>query len=262
VSDESVALSLVIPAYNEMHRLPPYLAAVRTHLWNRYGARHEAIVVDDGSSDGLEQYLAAQRAGWLQLQALRHDHNQGKGAAVRSGVLASRGELVAFADADGATPIAEEPKLAEAIHAGADVAIGSRLLAAVGIQRSRNLARGLAGRAFATIARQWLGIDVRDTQCGFKMFRGQVARQVFALVREPRYLFDLEVLALAKRLGYRIAEVPIRWQEIPGGHLNLVRDLPGILGDLWRLKRRLHGQLATGKRAEEPLHQASEGSCR
>jgi len=232
-----VALSLVIPAYNEARRLPPYLSAVRIHLDASYGEDYEVIVVDDGSQDGLAEFLRASASCWPQLRWLGHDQNQGKGAAVRSGVLGSRGELVLFADADGATPIEEEGKLAEAIRGGADLAVGSRLLARAGVHRSP--ARGLAGRLFAAVAGRLLRIPVQDTQCGFKMLRGDAARRLFALVREPRYLFDLELLALATRLGYRIREVPIRWQEMPGGHLHLVRDLPGILLDLWRLRRRL-----------------------
>jgi dolichyl-phosphate beta-glucosyltransferase len=242
VSADRIVLSLVIPAYNEVRRLPPYLASVRTHLDARYGGDYEVIVVDDGSDDGLGDFLVRRTVDWPQLRWLRHLHNQGKGAAVRTGVLASRGSLVLFADADGATPIDQQRRLAEAIDEGADLAVGSRLVAAPDVKRSRSRARGLAGRLFAAAARWLLGIPVRDTQCGFKMFRGEVARRIFSLVREPRYLFDLEVLALASRLRCRIAEVPICWQEMPGGHLSLVRDLPRILFDLWRLHYRLRGQ--------------------
>jgi dolichyl-phosphate beta-glucosyltransferase len=233
----NVALSLVIPAYNEARRLPPYLASVRAHLDASYRQDYEVIVVDDGSNDGLAAILESSAREWPQLRGLAHEVNRGKGAAVRTGVLASLGELVLFADADGATPIDEQAKLGEAIRGGADVAVGSRLVAADGVRRSRT--RGLAGRLFAAVAGRLLRMPVRDTQCGFKMFRGEAARRLFSLVREPRYLFDLEVLALASRLGYRVREVPVRWREMPGGHLKLVRDFPGILLDLWRLRQRL-----------------------
>jgi len=237
VPAHNIALSLVIPAYNEAQRLPPYLASVRIHLDASYGKDYEVIVVDDGSDDGLAEILEASARDWPQLRRLKHDENRGKGAAVRTGVLASLGDLVLFADADGATPIEEQGKLAEAIRGGADIAVGSRLVAAADVNRSR--ARGLAGRLFAAVAGRLLRMPVHDTQCGFKMFRGEAARRLFSLAREPRYLFDLEVLALATKLGYRTCEVPIRWQEMPGGHLQLVRDLPGILLNLWRLRRRL-----------------------
>jgi dolichyl-phosphate beta-glucosyltransferase len=236
---ETISLSLVLPAFNEAGRMPPYLDAVRKYLDQQYPARYEVLVVDDGSTDGLDRFLEEVAAGWPQLRCLRHPHNLGKGAAVRSGMQAARGELLLFADADGATPIADEARLAEAIRQGADLAIGSRLLSGRGTRQSRSLLRGLAGRLFALLARRTLRLKVRDTQCGFKMFRGDAGRRLFALVRESGYLFDLELLALAQRLGYRIAEVPINWTEIPGGHISLARVLPRVLVGLPRLRRRL-----------------------
>jgi dolichyl-phosphate beta-glucosyltransferase len=236
---ETLALSLVLPAYNEAARLPPYLAAVRKYLDSRYADRYEVLVVDDGSTDRTADMLQQAAREWPRLRATANPKNEGKGAAVRSGVLAARGELVLFADADGATPIEEEARLCAAVHAGADVAIGSRLLADAGTRRSRAWLRGLAGRMFAAVARRMLRLSVRDTQCGFKMFRREVGQRVFSLVREKRFLFDLEVLALAQRLGCKIVEVPIRWTEIPGGHLSLAREFPRVLVQLWRLRRRL-----------------------
>lgn len=232
-------LSLVIPAYNESHRLPPYLASVRAYLDSRYGSRYEVIVVDDGSSDGLAECLYARQADWPQLIVLQHTTNRGKGAAVRTGALASRGELVLYADADGATPIEEESRLAAAIRAGADVAIGSRIARSDDVQRERRLGRGLAGRLFAAVASWLLGLSVSDTQCGFKMFRGELGRRLFARLEETGYLFDLELLALARRGGHRIAEVPIHWTEIPGGHFRPGRTLPRIVYDLLLLRSRL-----------------------
>jgi dolichyl-phosphate beta-glucosyltransferase len=235
------ALSLVLPAYNEARRLPPYLAAVRRCLDDRYPNQYEVIVVDDGSTDGLGQVLDRLAADWPQLRAIRHPANRGKGAAVCTGMLAARGDLVLFADADGATPIEEENRLAAAIGAGADVAIGSRLASDADRQCSRRWYRGLAGRLFAAVARRLLKLPVRDTQCGFKMFRGEAGRRIFARVHESGYLFDLEVLVLAERLGLRVAEVPIRWTEVPGGHFSPARELPRVLVRLWKLRRRLKG---------------------
>ncbi len=239
-----MALSIVLPAYNEARRLPPYLDEVKQYLEQCYTGAHEVIVVDDGSCDGLGDVVEAWRAGWPALQVISHPVNHGKGAAVRTGMLAAGGQRLLFADADGATPIAEEAKLRAALEAGADLAVGSRLLAAP-CPRRRARVRGLAGRLFAAWARWWLRIPVRDTQCGFKMFRREAACELFQRGSEPGYLFDLELLALAHRLGYRIAEVPVAWTEIPGGHLSLVGVLPGIIPAMWRLRRRL-GELEDG----------------
>jgi len=237
-----ITLSVIIPAYNEARRLPPYLASVRQYLDAHYPGGYEAIVVDDGSRDGLPDVLSALRADWPELAVMRHPDNRGKGAAVRTGMLAARGELLLFADADGATPIDQEAGLSQAIAAGADVAVGSRLVAAPGVIRRRTRLRGLTGRLFAGLARWWLGISVRDPQCGFKMFRGEAGRRLFSLSRETGYLFDLELLVLADRLGYCVAEVPVNWTDVPGGHLSLRRELCRILFGLCRLRRRLSGR--------------------
>ena len=238
-----ITLSLIVPAYNEARRLPPYLASVREYFDAHYPDGYEVIVVDDGSGDGLPDVLSALAAAWPELVVMRHPANRGKGAAVRTGMLAARGELLLFADADGATPIDQEAKLSEAIAAGADVAVGSRLVAASGtlgvVTRRRTWVRGLTGRLFARLARWLLGISIRDTQCGFKVFRGEAGRKLFSLSRETGYLFDLELLVLADRLRYRVAEVPVNWADVPGGHLRLTSELGRILLGLWRLRRRL-----------------------
>jgi dolichyl-phosphate beta-glucosyltransferase len=234
----AIALSLVIPAYNEAQRLPAYLGSIREHFDRCYAGRYEVIVVDVGSRDGLQELLAAATADWPELALMEHSANRGKGAAVRTGVLAAHGELLLFADADGATPINQEGELCNAIRAGADVAVGSRLVPGADVIRRRTWVRKLTGRWFAGFARRWLGISVRDTQCGFKMFRREVGRRLFSCTTESGYLFDLELLMLAERMGYRIAEVPINWSDVPGGHLSISSELGRILTGLWRLKRR------------------------
>jgi len=234
-----LALSLIIPAYNEARRLPIYLPSVREHLDDRYSDRYEVIVVNDGSRDDLSDALAPIQSDWPQLAVLRHAKNQGKGAAVRTGMLAARGRFLLFADADGATPIEEEVKLASALEAGVDIAIGSRYVTDIDVSRQRAFRRGVAGKMFAGLARRLLQINVRDTQCGFKMFRRPAGRELFENLRETGYLFDLELLALAVRFGYEIVEVPINWSEIPGGSMNVLRESPRMLLGLLRLKKRL-----------------------
>jgi len=233
----NLALSVILPAFDEARRLPSYLEAIRAYLAGG-DQPCEVIVVDDGSRDATAAVVADMARQWPQLRLLRHTRNQGKGAAVRTGVLAAEGELLLFADADGATPIEEISRLDAAIAAGADMAVGSRLVPDADIQRSRHWYRGLTGRLFAATARRLLGIEIRDTQCGFKMFRTEAARRLFAAVAEERYLFDLELLLLAQRLQLKVIEVPIRWHEVSGGHMHPLAELPRILAGLWRLRRR------------------------
>ena len=234
----AVAFSLIIPALNEADRLPPYLAEVRSHLDTQFGGDYEVIVVDDGSTDGLPSAIEEQLPSWPQLTTIRHPRNQGKGAAVRTGMLAARGATLLFADADGATPIAEECALRAALERGADVAVGSRLVAAAGVARRRTWGRAIIGRGFAWMARLLLPVAVRDTQCGFKMFRGEFGKRLFGLARENGYLFDLELLMIADRLGCRVVEVPVNWCDRPGSRLHLRRDWWKILTGLWRLRCR------------------------
>ena len=240
----SINLSLIIPAYNEAQRLPRFLESVRSYLADRYPCNHEVIVVDDGSADATTDVVQAFREQWPQLRVIAHSQNQGKGAAVRTGMLAADGDVLLFADADGATPITEEERLRSAINAGAHVAIGSRLVGAQEVVRQRNWRRAVAGRAFARFARWMVPVSVRDTQCGFKMFRRDAARRLFLMSHEQGYMFDLELLALADRLGYRIAEVPINWTEMPGSKLSMTREWKNILAGLRRLRRRLNSLTA------------------
>ncbi len=236
---EPLQLTVVLPAYNERHRIGRYLESIRLYMEAHYPDGYEVIVVDDGSTDGTAELVEQMGAGWPSLRLIRHEHNQGKGAAVRTGVLAGRGKRILFADADGAAPIDQEVRLAEAIAQGADIAVGSRLLPCHSQQVVRRKSRGLFGRMFAALARRVLRLPVRDTQCGFKMFRAEAAQDLFHHVQQRGYLFDLELLGLAVRRGYKIAEVPIRWTDVPGGHFHPLRQLPRILFDLLRLWFRL-----------------------
>lgn len=234
----SLTFSLIIPAYNEADRLPPYLDQVRAHLTSLFPDSHEVIVVDDGSTDGTREHVAGMSAGWPALQLVCHAKNQGKGAAVRTGMLAAHGQVRLFADADGATPIREETRLRAAIQDGADVAVASRRLHAPDVARQRARFRGLVGWSFTAFAHCLLPTGVRDTQCGFKMFRGEAAERLFAMSQENGYVFDLELLVLARQLGYRVAEVAVNWKEMPGSKLHMAREWRKILAGVWRIRRR------------------------
>lgn len=232
-----LTVSVVIPAYNEAQRLPPYLEAIREHFDHDLVGCYEVIVVDDGSTDGLADQLKTTAETFPQLRIVSHPQNRGKGAAVRSGVLAAQGRYVLFADADGATPIEEERRLRTRLQSDADIAIGSRRVASAEVARNRHPLRGLVGKSFAGLARRLLGLSVRDTQCGFKMFRQEVAAKLFPQMRETGYYFDLELLILADRYGYRVKEVPINWADQPGSRMSFAREIGHMIGAFRRLRR-------------------------
>ncbi len=232
------ALSIVIPAYNEARRLPPYLQAIITYLNQRQLAT-EILVVDDGSSDETATLVGQFAAAHPMVRLIRLPQNQGKGAAVRAGMQAAQGGLRLLADADGATPIQELERLEAAIASGADLAIGSRTLASRD-RRYRVAARPhrtLMGNLFNRMVRR-LGIgNIHDTQCGFKLFRDTVAEDLFSVARVDGYGFDLELLHVAQRRGYRIAEVPINWADQPGSKVRVLRDGLRMLREMLAVRR-------------------------
>jgi len=230
------------------------LASLRAYLDASDLGAYEVIVVDDGSVDGTSVVVRACMPHWPQLTVLRRDVNLGKGATVRDGVLATAGRLIAFTDADGATPIEEEAKLRSEIDRGADIAVGSRMLGTGSADRTP-LRRGL-GSVFAWIARRALDIPVRDTQCGFKMFRREVALRLFVPCNEDGYTFDLFTLALGHRLGYRITEVEVRWREIPGSKIRFFRDVLRMTAGLVRIRRVLGSRISLGWSGTEPSGRA------
>jgi dolichyl-phosphate beta-glucosyltransferase len=245
-------LSVILPAFNESQRLPPYLHHIRGYLAGCFNERYELIVVDDGSQDGMPAVLNELRRGWSQLMVLRHERNRGKGAALRTGMLAARGKLLLVADADGATPIDEERKLRTVLEGGADIAFGSRWAPRTGVDSQRSWHRQWVGRAFALLVRGLLHLPVHDSQCGFKMFRRRVGRRLFHLCREPGYLIDVELMVWAHELGYRVVELPIRWTEMPGTKVRLFRDGWHMLRGLPRI-RRLSERVREQKTSEAQL---------
>lgn len=233
-------LSLLIPVYNEAERFPPYLQHIKDHF-SRIGITYEIIVVDDGSTDGMTTSLEGFSAAWPELRIVRHGHNQGRGQAIRTGHAAARGDIVLVADADGATPIGEETKLRAALEHGADVAIGSRVIRQEGVSRIRVFHRCIMSKVFALVVRLLVRVPARDTQCGFKMWRRKVGKDVMALCQDKRWLLDLEFLAVANRLGYQVAEVPVSWSEVSGSKVRLVRDSCRMFWGLWKIRRSVRG---------------------
>jgi glycosyltransferase involved in cell wall biosynthesis len=217
-------LSLVVPAYNEERRITDSMRHIGEYLAVRPFSS-EVIAVDDGSAPAgrvaVEAAVAGLPSGVLGRVA-RHGTNHGKGAAVRTGALAAKGDYVAFIDADLATPPEDLTALLQALDAGADVAVGVRRQPDGSDMRSRRgLARRLAGYGYARVTRLLLMPDVADSQCPLKAFRRDSARQLFSLQRIETWAFDAELLYLAHKLGLRVQQVPVTWHAVGGSRLRL-----------------------------------------
>ena len=231
------SLSVIIPAYNEENRVRPAIDA--TFSWAAAsGFDVEVLLSDDGSRDGTLKAAQSLAGNRPQLRALSGPH-AGKGAAVRRGMLAATKEAVLFMDADQAAPASEVEALWPALEAGADVVCGSRALPESKILVPQPGARSWAGRSARGLIRLSGLTHVRDTQCGFKLFTAQAAKNIFSKVTIDGFAFDLEVLGLAKRLGLRVVEAPIRWSHKEPSHLSLKRDLFRIALEVLRLAWRL-----------------------
>lgn len=230
-----IALSVVIPAYEEERRLGPTLDAVLGYLDTGEAGPSEAVeivVVDDGSRDGTAALVRERAERDRRIRLISLPQNRGKGAAVRTGFLAARGDLVLFSDADNSTPIAELRKLRRAVDAGADVAIGSRALPESDVRVRQHAVRQRMGETFNAVVRVIGGLEVRDSQCGFKLFRRATTLQVFERQRLDGFAFDVEILHVARRLGLRIVEVPVTWINSPDSRVRIWRDPALMLRDV------------------------------
>ena len=237
-------LSIIIPAYNEEHRLPESLDKIIAFLQNRdYPA--EVIVVDDGSTDNTVGIIEGFMARYPFVSIIKNDH-RGKGYAVRTGMLAAQGTYVLFSDADLATPIEEVDRLLVFLKDGYDIAIGSR--EGLGAQRINEPGyRHLMGRVFNLLVR-WVAVGgFQDTQCGFKCFRREVAQDLFqrvqlygaqaGLVKGGMVTgFDVEVLCLARKRGYKVKEVPVQWYYGANTKVNPLLDSVRMFMDVLRVK--------------------------
>ncbi|MCC2668214.1 MAG: hypothetical protein K0Q72_685 [Armatimonadetes bacterium] len=203
-------LSVIIPCYNEETRLPRSLPRIQEYL-RASGLSYEILVVDDGSSDGTVRYVEAESARDPYLQLLRYGQNHGKGYAVRYGMLRARGAAVLFSDADLSTPIEELDKFLPKLQQGFDVVIGSRALAGSQLEVRQPWWRERLGRLMNVLIRSLSGLKFVDTQCGFKLFSRQAACDVFSNVTVETWMFDVEALVIAMKLGYTIVDVPVRW---------------------------------------------------
>jgi glycosyltransferase involved in cell wall biosynthesis len=266
-----IDLSVVIPAYNEAQRLRPTLARVHAFLDRLAGGamRYEILVVDDGSTDGTAEVADQLAEAIPQLRVIRSRPNRGKGAAVRVGMLEARGQVRVMCDADCSMPPEEMPKLLAHIGSGAaQIAIGSRYADGARVAAKQPLYRRLWSRLCNQVIQRSLVPGIRDTQCGFKAFTARAAQDLFARARIDGWAFDLEILALARRRGYAIAEVAVTWADDNRSRVNPWKDMVKVVREAIAIRRNLrlgvYGPLGRGgaiARPPGPARRAALISC-
>lgn len=230
-------ISIVVPAFNEERRLPDSVKKIERYMHERGGA-WELVLVDDGSRDGTAAWMRSAAAGRPEIRVVSYWPNGGKGYAIRRGVLEATGDAVLVSDADLSTPIEELDRLLPRLD-GAAVVIGSRALGESRIGVAQAWYRQWMGKTFNRLMAAITGLPFRDTQCGFKLFRGDAAKAIFAQAAVDRFAYDVEALLLANQLGYAIEEVPVRWDNSDDSRVRIVRDSSRMLFDILRMRLRV-----------------------
>ncbi|MFA6093628.1 MAG: glycosyltransferase [Elusimicrobiota bacterium] len=238
-------ISLIIALYNEERRLESLCGAAQDFLTS-LGEPWELFLVDDGSRDGTPGLLRAAAALDDRIRVLTLERNQGQGAAIKRGMLESSGDVVLYCDADLPIPLSFFKTLIGHVRSGADAAVASRWMPGARIQTPQPAARRILGRAYYRLIGALFSTGIRDTNCGFKAYRGRIARELFAHVRSRRWAFNIEFLWLAERLGRSVLEVPVEWSHRDQSKVRVFRD---CLFTLWELAaiqaRRLTGSYPT-----------------
>ncbi len=231
-----VDLSIIIPAYNEESHITLCAQTVLSFFENR-SESIEVLIVDDGSDDGTLEVIRKLSQTNAVVHALTNGKNRGKGFTVRHGVLESKGEVVLFTDVDLSTPIQEYDRLRKHLDQGYDIAFGSRALAKSELKIRqpwyRVMLGRLANRAIQAVVPALKGI--KDTQCGFKLFKGDVARKIFPLQRNERWGFDFEILHIARKHGFKVVEVPVEWSHSGDSRIRM-SDYPKTLLELLKVR--------------------------
>ncbi len=231
-------VSLVIPAYNEEKRLGDSLKTI--HEWMRANfERFDVTVVDDGSSDRTADVVTdfSEHAPEVEVLSLRQ--NSGKGYAVRTGMMSAEGDFVIFTDADLSTPIEEVAKALDLMKQGWDVVIGSRALPESDVQVHQNFLRETMGKTFNLVVRMMSGLPFPDTQCGFKCFTQKAAKDIFSRAVINGFAFDVEALVLAKKLGSKMTDMPVRWINSPASKVKMFSSPLQMLWEVFKVRLNL-----------------------
>jgi glycosyltransferase involved in cell wall biosynthesis len=232
---QNLTYSIVIPAYNEGARLGATLDKVLSYIAQK-GCDAEVIVVNDGSRDNTADIVRERAGHYPALRLVENPGNRGKGYSVRNGMLHAQGRVVVFSDADLSSPIEEVPKLLQAISQGADIAIGSRWLRAELQTQRQPLHRQIFGRIFNVLLRITLGLQFKDTQCGFKAFRRRAVQAIFPLQKIERWGFDPEILFLARKFGFSVKEIPVEWGHSGGARIHPLIDGSRMFMEMLRIR--------------------------
>jgi dolichyl-phosphate beta-glucosyltransferase len=228
-------LSVIIPAYNEAKRITVTLSRIESYIKTQ-GYPYEIIVIDDGSTDNTGDLVRARIAHNNLIQLLQNSKNRGKGYSVKRGIIEARGEYLLFSDADLSTPIEEIERLMPWFNQGFDIVIGSRGLKESNVVRHQPFYREKSGRVFNVLVQLLTVKGIKDTQCGFKCFRRDAAKQVFERQVINGFCFDVEVLWIATQSGYRIKEIPITWYNSKGTKVNMLADSLRMFLDLLKIR--------------------------
>lgn len=236
---DSPYLSIVIPAYNEQNRIAATLGKI-IRYFQECNFSCEVIVVDDGSSDKTKEIVESFYGKPIPLRLIHFPNNHGKGWAVKAGIEASTGRYILFTDADLSTPIVEVRKLLNFLEKGYDIAIGSRALQQSILLVRQSWWRQGMGKIFNRLIRLFVLKGIKDTQCGFKCFKNDVAKRLFSLSLLSGFAFDVEILFLASRMKYKIADVPVTWKNNPESKVNPLFDSCRMIMDVVKLKWRFY----------------------
>ncbi len=228
-------ITIIIPAYNEAHRIELTIEIIDRYMNEKYPS-FEIFVIDDGSIDETPIVLSRLSKRFTSLKVIRHDFNRGKGFAVRKGVLSTTTELLLLSDADLSTPIEELERFIVWIEEGFDIIIGSRAIEGSKIIVRQDWHREQMGKIYNLLVRAIVMKDFRDTQCGFKLFKSSAAKSIFSKSFINGFSFDVEILYIAKKLGYSIKEVPVTWANSKDSKISILKDPIKMIYELFRIR--------------------------